>query len=618
MAVGFKTIAHRVQIARRTLLGMVLGAVLVAQADAPITLSGNYTTEKLITATSATTINLNGVNFSNCRLKLQGDVAFTINLVDGTMNKFRWDNGNDYCIKATGDSDIVITGGGTLDIYSKKKLKASIDEEGLLTCRNLTVQGGDTTVTFDNDKSDTPCIYLKGNYLQTGGKMKVKGDKKNCTNEFAGVYFGEAGTTFTLEGGTFNAEMGGTKSRAIDLKKTGTATFKGGKCKMEFEGPEGRFVNGGTIIFEGGEFNFTTNITTKMTDPDFHPTYLSAVKADYSITVRDGDFEADLPLEGSEVFKTDATTGTFIDISGGTFDLVAGNDCISATGNINISGGKIRAVSVLDDAMDANGDLTISGGDIRAYATAAGTHGLDVNKSKTLRIAGGVVVATDGISAIAIGSGDSSVGKKSFTQPTYYGTLLTTDYSSKYLSLTGVTNGVAFTVKPCLPAFPSGNNFNLLVSLPGRTASVPEAKSATEAYAGANSSTPLVFEKKATVEGHKITTREGAVIEIADHYDLTPASGKTKTITLALNDLAIPEYSDFATDGVPAIAVGTDGVEVGVRTRQGLKYRLRRASSPVAADWTDIGSVVTGDGTPKTLTTTAAGTSGFFKVRVTD
>ncbi len=173
-------------------------------------------------------------------------------------------------------------------------------------------------------------MWLKGNYLQTGGKMKVKGDKKNCTNEFTGVYLESDNVTFTLQNGVFNAEMGGTKSRAIDLRKTGKACFVDGRCKMEFAGPEGRFVSGGTVLLEGGEFNFTTNITAKMTDPNFYPHNLCAIKADSSITITGGDFEAVLPLEGSEIFKTDAVTGTFIDISGGRFDLVSGNDCIAA------------------------------------------------------------------------------------------------------------------------------------------------------------------------------------------------------------------------------------------------------------------------------------------------
>ena len=448
-----------------------------AFADPAITLTGDYPNGYEYTATSATTINLNGVTFTDAKMKLAGDVTFTINIVDGTQNTFSNENLKESCIKATKNSNIVFTGGGSLSLYSKKKYDGS---EGVLTCNNLTVNGGDIRVEFDNDKSDSPCIFLKGSYVQNGGKMKVESSKKNCTNELYGVYFDSPGTKFTLNDGTFNAEIAGTKSRAINLKKTCTATFKGGSCKAEFEGPQGRFVHGGTIVVEGGDFNFVANVTDKMTEA-YYPTSISAMKADYSITVKGGTFRANLPYAGSEVFTNDSETGTDVLISGGDFDLLSENDCIHATEYIRISGGTIRAVSTGDDALDANKGIRISGGDIRAYATAELAHGLDVNNGDSLQITGGIVVATDGVDAIAIGSDSTEVGKTVFSQATYYGAgLSTTEYSQKYLELEGTTNGVAFTVTPYLPKLPEGRLFNLLVSVPGRGDSPVEPKSPHE------------------------------------------------------------------------------------------------------------------------------------------
>lgn len=603
---------------------LLTGFVSVALATtgwgaAQIELSGPYPDGYEYAATVDTTINLNGVTFGN-KLKLSGDVTFTLNLVAGTQNFFSQETDNESCIKATKKSNLVITGDGSLDVYSKKKLKLDdegLRQEGVITCNNLTIRGGDTKVEFDNDKNDSPCIFVKGNYLQTGGKLKVKAAKKNCTNEFSGVYFDSKNTTFTLEGGTFNGEFAGTKSRAIDLKGSCTALFKGGKCKMEFEGPQCRFVNGGTIRFEGGEYVFTTNVTDKMTAA-YMPNYLSGVKADKTITITGGDFEADLPLVGSEVFTTDSTEGTFIDISGGTFDLVAGDDCISANGDINISGGRIRAVSVFDDALDANGGMTISGGDIRAYATGLETHGLDVNKGNRLTISGGIVVATDGLDAERIGSGSSAVGKVTFEQPTYYWEQSTDTFGGKYLYLEGATNGVSFVVKPRLPDFPAGRMFNLLVSVPGRSASVPEAKTVAEAYSDANSNTPIVFEKKATVTDHTITTKEGDVLTVPSYYDIDPAEGKTKTFNLTLNSLAAPEYADLATDGLAAITVVGEQVQVGVKTHQGLKYQLLTVADLLTPTWTLVGTATTGTGSPQTLTVPRTGDKAFFKVRVSD
>ena len=598
----------------------ILALLCIAEVrGAVLNLSGAYTTDYDYTATENTTINLNGVTFTDCCLKLRGDKTFTINLVEGTQNVFTMDNDNKELIKATKDSNIVFTGNGILELTSTKRITDNKQPSGILVCNNLTVQGGDIKVTFDQDKSDTSCIFVKGNYLQTGGKVKVDMNKKNCTNEFSGVHLDTAGTLFTLSGGKFSAEISGTKSRAIDLKKSCTATFSNCEVSAEFEGPQGRFVNGGSIVFDSGTYNFTTNITSKMTSA-YYPTAISAVKADFSIVVNGGDFEADLPLVDSEVFTTDSESGTFVTIYDGDFDLVSGNDCIHANGNINIHGGKIRGVSIYDDVIDANNNMTISGGSIRAWSTAREAHGLDVNKGSRLTISGGTIVATDGVDAIKLGdSGSSEVGKVTFTQPTYYGTVSADDFSAKYLVLDGATNDVPFTIKTRLPDFPAGSSFNLLVSVPGRTASVPEPKTVAEAYADANSRTPIVFEKKATANGRTITTREGDVLEVPAHYDVSPSPGKSKVFTLQLNDNAAPEYSNLETDGVATIAVVGDTVYVGVRTLSGLVYRLVSASGLSADDeWTELGDPMTGTGSAERLQCARTADHAFYKVRVSD
>lgn len=600
------------------LAAVVVVSPLAVRADASITLTGSRVgkaQDYSYTATSDTTINLNGVNFKEAKMKLaaQNDAAitYTINLVDGTQNIFSITNRSDPCIKATKNCSIKFTGGGSLDLTNEEDFDGT---EGVLTCRNLTVTSGDIKVEFDNDKDDSPCIYLKGNYLQTGGKVKVESAKKNCTNELVGVHFDNANTTFTLEDGTFNAEIAGTKSKAISLKKSGKAYFKGGKCKVEFEGPKGKFVDGGNIYVQGGEFNLTTNITSKMTAA-YYPTEIAAFKPDDSIEFTGGDFEVDIPLVGSEF--VDAATN--VTVSAGTFDIVSGNDCFHAAKYIYINGGRIHAVSTGDDALDANKGIRIYGGDIRAYATAEAAHGLDVNDDDKLVIAGGTVIATDGLDAVRIGDKSKTVGDVDFQQDTYYGTLSTTGFSGKYLYLEGQTNNVPFVVKPCLPAFPAGRNFNLLVSVPGRTASVPEAKTAEEAYSDRSSHNPMVFEKKATVDDHTVTTKDGSTISVPAWYDLLPTEGKTKTVTLSLNDLATPAYCDGDKDGIEAISIEGNVVSVGVKTLAGLKYTLRGTENVATAYdlWPAVGETVSGDGSAKALTATA-GEKGFFKVSVTD
>lgn len=609
--------------------GVTSLAVAVASealADPDIILTGTKWTGETYECSSDTRVKLNNVKFYDAPLKLKSKndavgVTFTIELVEGSENIFSMTGeGKDdtwkasECIKATKLSNIVIEGTGSLDLLSEKRITDSKKRSGILVCNDLTVKSGDIKVTFDQDKNDTSCIFLKGNYRQTGGKVKLDLHKKNVENEFHGVTFDTAGTTFTLEGGEFKAEIGGTKSRAIDLKKSGKAYFKGGEVKAEFEGPEGRFVNGGSLIqFEGGSYAFTTNITGKMTAA-YHPKNLKAVNADQRIVITGGKFDADLPLEGSEIFTNGVTNNTDIAISGGEFDLVAGDDCFSANENIDISGGSFRCRSTLDDVFDANQDLTISGGDIRAWATAPGTHAFDVNakKKRTLTISGGIVVGTDGIGAVPIGwPGSSEVGKTNFVQATYYGSYLpTTDYSGKYLTVSGVTNGVPFTIKPRLPDFPAEKTFNLLVSAPGRTASAPVPQTAQEAYADRSTRNPLVFERKATVDGHTVTTKEGDVISLPEYYDLSPTEGKTKVVKLTLNEKAEPEIKAMAADGESQVSVSVD-------TMPGLYYGLQ-SKDDLSENWTPPAAWVDGDGTVKALSAAKSGPAGFYQAVVTD
>lgn len=148
---------------------------------------------------------------------------------------------------------------------------------------------------------------------------------------------------------------------------------------------------------------------------------------------------------------------------------------------------------------------------------------------------------------------------------------------------------------------------------------MPEAKTAEEAYSDRSSHNPMVFDKKATVDDHTVTTKDGSTISVPAWYDLLPAEGKTKTVTLSLNDLATPVYCDAVDDGVEAISVEGNVVSVGVKTLAGLKYTLRGTENVATAFdlWPVVGETVSGDGTAKALTATV-GEKGFFRVSVAD
>ena len=145
---------------------------------------------------------------------------------------------------------------------------------------------------------DKPCVAALAAALCVGAHGTVL--------DLSGAYTSDYDYTATAD----------TRSRAIDLKRSCTATFGDCDVSAKFEGPGGRFVSGGALVFNGGSYDFATNITSKMTAA-YYPTGLRAVRADSSITIRGGRFKADLPLADSEIFTNDSDTGTFVSISGG-------------------------------------------------------------------------------------------------------------------------------------------------------------------------------------------------------------------------------------------------------------------------------------------------------------
>ena len=103
------------------------------------------------------------------------------------------------------------------------------------------------------------------------------------------------------------------------------------------------------------------------------------------------------------------------------------------------------------------------------------------------------------------------------------------------------------------------------------------------------------------------------------HYDVSPATGKSKVFSLSLNELARPVFSDLATDGIAAIAVSNDTVHVGVRTREGLSYRLLASTSlSTNAGWAPTGEAREGSGAAVRLSCPVTNDWEFYRLEAGD
>ena len=452
-------------------------------------LSGAYAEPILLYSDTNATVTLAGMTAAQSISLAPTDPSkhpvFTIRYLPDTTNRIDIVDFNVPAIDA-GDCDLVITGEGVGKFTLEKKVAGS----GAIRCRNLTVLGGETVVKFDKDKDETACVFLTGDYLQRGGSFRVSMPQsmnlkkdlvttEQITNQFAGVLLDTKNTSFTLEGGIFEAKVGGRKSAGVKLKKSCVANLTGGSLVGEICGEDARIISGGTINFAGVDSMVTLDPTTEEKGVVMSnvTTHARVFKADRAVSVTGGAVRIAVDSAQSEGLGADEE----IAISGGMVEIVAGDDAIQCEANVVISGGKVYVKSVSGDGIDANGDLAISGGLVLAYALSGEEKGLDVNNAGvtapdapagTLTISGGKVVALGGPSSRAQGD---FVG----IQPTYRGYGLDPSaYSEKFLVLAGTNEqGVAETTAVKLPEI-TGSAFSLLASVPAiNPSAAPAAQS---------------------------------------------------------------------------------------------------------------------------------------------
>lgn len=303
--------------------------------------------------------------------------------------------------------DLVITGGNY-------QINAASD--GLLGKNSLCISGGTFAIEAGQDglKSTKEDDLTKGYVYITGGIFAV-------TAQQDGV---QAATQLQVTGGDFTLTTGGgyqngkehyennapggrgkgsqTTDNAISAKglKAGSLlTIAGGTFRLNCA-DDGLSCGGNLLLQEG-------SLTIQTGDDAAH--------ADYNITMAGGNITSAVCYEGLEALS--------IDITGGTVDIIAGNDAVNAAGEgdiyVKITGGTIRLQAV-DDGIDSNGDLIISGGTLYAAGPAkseegAGCMALDYGEetNSLCQSNGGTVLAT-GISAMSRGFQATSA------QPSFY------------------------------------------------------------------------------------------------------------------------------------------------------------------------------------------------------
>lgn len=136
-------------------------------------------------------------------------------------------------------------------------------------------------------------------------------------------------------------------------------------------------ANSGNVLIEGGTYTIAT--------------YDDAITSDNLTKITGGEITVSKSYEGIE--------GAYVEISGGTIDIVSSDDGINAASDntsvvehIIISSGNVK-VNASGDGIDSNGSILISGGTVLVFGpTSDADAGLDADRG--IVITGGYVFVT--------------------------------------------------------------------------------------------------------------------------------------------------------------------------------------------------------------------------------
>jgi len=483
--------------------------------------------------------------------------------------------------------------GYTIDNAGKLTIIDTADEKGTIT--HVTA---DTSSTIRNLGTLTISdITVSGNYIG------VKND------EGAGCNGGKGYGELTLNGVTYNGDDQAVQNWGVATINGGT--YNGAVYTWACGANEGN-VNGRTTIL-GGTFN------AEVASVNYY--YNSAwPTANAQVTIKDGIFNAAVAAKYTKTYTGEEPVRGEISIEGGAFaDLSAVKYAVA--------GKTIKAAAdTTADLANVAKDITV---DANGYVvTLSGTQTLNNNltlicsgetaekgfkNEATLTIAAGKTLNLSTLSwgAGVVGSTGASIvleaGAAYKQGLVNWDDAITNIFSTVegYKIVLTKDEGVATISTEALPSDPIY---------------VPEGETVESVVSNATSVAPIIITDTTQVSydatTHELTIGNGKY-PVKEYYDVTIADN---LVTFKLNENAKAEpatVEDAKGNEIPALSVTSDGVGVGVQTKAGLFYGLQ-TKTELSGDWIEPTSWVKGDGAGKALAAEAAGTSGFYRVKVVD
>ena len=366
-----------------------------------------------------------------CRVVLDGATAPGLVLRGAAEFALVLSNENSVASLSAEAARVTVEGDGALRFEGANTLVSVLD---------LTVSSGTFAVKSTGvSAAKTPVVNVLGNVRQTGGTIDVDLDVATDLQIY-GIYIASKDMKAEFSGGTLAAKVGGTKSAAIYGEKGSVNPAFSGDIAVSavLTGPQARFVNAaGKIRISGGTFDISMPQDCDMLVDArvFKAGSADKVKA---IEISGGTIMVAALAPGSEILSVDGT----LDVKGGVLSLQAADDCLSATGDIEISGGIVHALSTAGDAIDSNGSVTIAGGRVFAFTLSSDHDAIDVDPNQTESSSDThSIVIGDGATVVAVGGeqGRFHAPDEGSAAAVFAEKGLTS--SKKYVELTGVLAG---------------------------------------------------------------------------------------------------------------------------------------------------------------------------------
>ena len=314
------------------------------------------------------------------------------------------------------------------------KVKGDKDLDDYELAYGMYITGG--LIWAHNSATAGKCLSTDSNFRMTGGKLilDTTGDAEwdadeQDTSSSACI---KADGNIIIHDGEIIAKSSGKGGKGLNAD--GTITFKGGKV---------------TAAISGGQFVYGKEDS----DP-------KAIKAEGDIFIEGGEIKAcsTAKTDGSEGIESKAV----INISGGDVYVYSYDDAVNSAGDFKMSGGKLYAYAVNNDAIDSNANIYITGGEAIAISCSreAAFDNDNPGTQSTFAIDGGTVWGIAGTAyspstsskqkAFVIGGVSSESGKTLAVKDASGGTLGSLELPSALsgysvvFSAPGITQGTTY------------------------------------------------------------------------------------------------------------------------------------------------------------------------------